>query len=241
MLTLALLLHPLLPPPQLPNHNHNLNHNQTERDAVILQATDCQLNATGIIGGLDDRFAMQFTTRLTWRSPQHQQPHLQQFSPQVVAQQHQRELDQLAAEQQQLKSQPSGTASRMRAGWDRIRQASWPSSNGNNGSTAAAAGQSQKQQQQSGDAALRGSITGSAVVDVWCEVIPPFNMMPREVLVGTCNAVISGLISSLLPWFTRQLAADYAKWAQDAAYRAERAARSKPQQASVSQQDSLNN
>lgn len=61
--------------------------------------------------------------------------------------------------------------------------------------------------------------------------------MPREVLVGTCNTVISGLINSLLPWFTRQLASDYQKWAQDPSYRAERAARSKPKQV---QQDSVN-
>jgi hypothetical protein len=62
--------------------------------------------------------------------------------------------------------------------------------------------------------------------------------MPREVLVGSCNTVISGLVNSLLPWFTRQLAADYQKWAADAAYRAARAARSRPQQI---QQDSSNN
>jgi hypothetical protein len=203
----------------------------TEAGAVVLQATDCQLNATGIMGGLDEKFAMQFTTRLTWNSPQHQ--HLQ-FPPKVQEQQHQRELDLLAAEQQQLRAQqqqqaqvngataaPAGStagstaSSSIRAGWDRLRHGSWT---GKSSSTAA---------QAPGSA---GSITGSAVVDVWCEVIPPFNLMPREVLVGTCNTVISGLVNSLLPWFTRQLAADYQKWAQDAAYRAARAARSKPRQ-----------
>jgi hypothetical protein len=45
---------------------------------------------------------------------------------------------------------------------------------------------------------------------------------------STCNAVMRGLVSSLLPLFMRQLAADYGKWATDEAYRAERAARSKP-------------
>ncbi|WIA38300.1 hypothetical protein OEZ86_001640 [Tetradesmus obliquus] len=55
-----------------------------EDDAVLLQATDCQLNATGIMGALDSKFAMQFQTRLTWTShthsrlPNHQQQH-QQF------------------------------------------------------------------------------------------------------------------------------------------------------------------
>jgi hypothetical protein len=222
----------------------------SEAEAVILQATDCQLNATGIMGGLDEKFAMQFTTRLTWKSPQHQQQQSQQFAPpQAQEQQHRRELDMLAAEQQQLKAQQvqrqqqqaqaqangsaagagsSSTGSSIRAGWDRLRQASWP---GSSGTASAAAG--------GAVGTLRGSITGSAVVDVWCEVIPPFTMMPREVLVGTCNTVISGLVNSLLPWFTRQLAADYQKWAHDAAYRAARAARSRPKQ--VQQQDSTNN
>jgi hypothetical protein len=213
------------------------------QDAVILQATDCQLNATGIMGGLDEKFAMQFTTRLTWNSPQHQ--HVQQFAHQAQQQQHRREVELLSAEQQQLKAQKeqqqqqgdgsatsnssswsSSTGSSIRVRWDRLRQGSWSSSS--NGSSAA---------QASADT-LRGSITGSAVVDVWCEVIPPFTLMPREVLVGSCNTVISGLVNSLLPWFTRQLAADYQKWAADAAYRAARAARSRPQQI---QQDSSNN
>jgi hypothetical protein len=219
---------------------------KSEAAAVILQATDCQLNATGIMGGLDEKFAMQFTTRLTWKSPQHQQ-HPQQFAPQAQQQQqqHRRELDMLAAEQQQLKAQQlqqqqasgsaagagSRTGSSIRAGWDRLRQASWPgSSNGSSAASAAAGGAVDT---------LRGSITGSAVVDVWCEVIPPFTMMPREVLVGTCNTVISGLVNSLLPWFTRQLAADYQEWAHDSAYRAARAARSRPKQ--VQQQDISNN
>jgi hypothetical protein len=216
-------------------------------DAVILQATDCQLNATGIMGGLDEKFAMQFTTRLTWNSPQHQ--HVQQFAPQAQEQQHRREVELLSAEQQQLKAQQaqqqvgngsaagssgssswgSNTGTSIRAGWDRLRQGNWSSSSSsNNGSSTA---------QASADT-LRGSITGSAVVDVWCEVIPPFTLMPREVLVGSCNTVISGLVNSLLPWFTRQLAADYQKWAADAAYRAARAVRSRPQQV---QQDSSNN
>lgn len=210
-------------------------------DAVVLQATDCQLNATGIMGGLDGCFAMQFTTRLTWKSPQHPQ-HQQHLAPQEVQeQQHRRQLDALAAEQAQLKAQQQaqaqangaslGAGGSIREGWDRLRQGM------SSGSSNAA--QSGRAGAPAGGGALRGSITGSASVDVWCEVIPPFNLMPREVLVGTCNTVISGLINSLLPWFTRQLAADYQKWAREPAYRAARAARSRPQQ--VQQvQDSLN-
>lgn len=52
--------------------------------------------------------------------------------------------------------------------------------------------------------------------------------MPRETLERSCSAVLSGLARSLLPVFMRQLAADYARWAAEPAYRAARAARSKP-------------
>jgi hypothetical protein len=81
-------------------------------------------------------------------------------------------------------------------------------------------GQQQQQQQ--------GSIAGEAQVDVWCEVIPPFHLMPRASLEASCNAVLRGLVGSLLPLFVNQLASDYQRWAGDAAYRAHRAARSKP-------------
>ncbi len=73
-----------------------------------------------------------------------------------------------------------------------------------------------------------GEILGDAKLDVWSETLPPFNLMPRSMMESTCNAVMRGLVSSLLPLFMRQLAADYGKWATDEAYRAERAARSKP-------------
>jgi hypothetical protein len=36
-----------------------------EQDAVLLQATDCQLNATGIMGALDSKFAMQVSLHCT--------------------------------------------------------------------------------------------------------------------------------------------------------------------------------
>lgn len=64
--------------------------------------------------------------------------------------------------------------------------------------------------------------------DVWCEVIPPFNLMPRQLLEGTCNAVLAGVVNSLLPLFMRRLAADYEKWVDDEGYRRERASRRIP-------------
>ncbi|GBF87308.1 hypothetical protein Rsub_00019 [Raphidocelis subcapitata] len=73
-----------------------------------------------------------------------------------------------------------------------------------------------------------GVMTGTTSVEVYCEVVPPFNLMPREAMEGSCNAVLGGLVRSLLPVFMRQLAADYQRWAVDEAYRRERAARGRP-------------
>jgi hypothetical protein len=85
--------------------------------------------------------------------------------------------------------------------------------------------QEQRQQQQ---LLPDGEISGEATLDVWSEVLSPFNLMPRGVMEGTVSAVMRGLVGSLLPLFMRQLASDYGRWATDEAYRAERAARSKP-------------
>jgi hypothetical protein len=83
--------------------------------------------------------------------------------------------------------------------------------------------------QGKGQAALpEGEICGDATLDVWSETLPPFNLMPRQMLESSVSAVMRGLVGSLLPLFMRQLAADYARWAVDEQYRAERAARSKP-------------
>lgn len=40
--------------------------------------------------------------------------------------------------------------------------------------------------------------------------------------------VMSGLVNTLLPLFMRKLGADYQQWAQDGAYRAQRASRKVP-------------
>jgi hypothetical protein len=77
-------------------------------------------------------------------------------------------------------------------------------------------------------AAGLGSITGRLTLDVWSEVIPPFNLMPRDMLQGSCNVVMRGLVGSLLPMFVKRLAEDYRKWATDPIYRRERATRRIP-------------
>ena len=59
---------------------------------------------------------------------------------------------------------------------------------------------------------------------VWCEVLPPFHLMPRTLLATACNAVLRRALPSLLSVFVVQLGKDYARWAAEPDYRAARAA-----------------
>ncbi|KAI7843187.1 hypothetical protein COHA_003170 [Chlorella ohadii] len=70
----------------------------------------------------------------------------------------------------------------------------------------------------------QGSISAQAEVQVWSEVVGPFQAIPRGILQGTGNAVMGALMNALLPIFLRKLADDYVRWAGDPAYRARRAA-----------------
>jgi len=62
-------------------------------------------------------------------------------------------------------------------------------------------------------------INANLELEVLTEVIPPFQLLPRSVLEGTCNTVLRRLMKSLLPKFLQKLANDYTKWATDADYR----------------------
>lgn len=44
-------------------------------------------------------------------------------------------------------------------------------------------------------------LQGDLKLDVWSEVIQPFNLMPRFALEGTSNAVMNALVTGLLPKF----------------------------------------
>ena len=55
-------------------------------------------------------------------------------------------------------------------------------------------------------------------------MLPPFHLMPRGVLSGTCNAVLRSLVPRLLDAFVRSLKDDYKRWSADPGYRHERAA-----------------
>ena len=70
-----------------------------------------------------------------------------------------------------------------------------------------------------------GEIHGDLQLAVWSEVIPPFHLMPRQVLEAGGNAVLSGMMATLHPVFLRRLGDDYSHWARDEGYRRRRAAR----------------
>lgn len=76
---------------------------------------------------------------------------------------------------------------------------------------------------------LKEGLTGTSAdlkaggqLDVWCEVIPPFNLLPRSLLASTCNAVMRTVMKTMLSMFITRLAADYQRWATDEGYREER-------------------
>ncbi len=98
----------------------------------------------------------------------------------------------------------------------------WDSPASSSTSTTAIPVALQPQQQR---APTRGTIFADLDLHVWCEVIPPFNLLPRQgVLEPTANTVLGTLVNGLLPVFVRKLGADYERWAMDDGYRDRRAA-----------------
>lgn len=80
------------------------------------------------------------------------------------------------------------------------------------------------------------SVRGDLALDVFTEVLPPFDVLPRSLLEGTCNAVLGTLMSSLLPVFLKKLVQDYEKWATDETYRMKRMHIAQPCSESLPQQ-----
>lgn len=71
-------------------------------------------------------------------------------------------------------------------------------------------------------AARPATLTADVETSVWAEPVGPFLLVPRHALAAAGDALLSRLSAVLLPRFLGLLAADYAKWSQDAAYRAAR-------------------
>jgi hypothetical protein len=96
----------------------------------------------------------------------------------------------------------------------------WTQPSTSSASSPSASTSSGQQQQQQGittaaaAAAVvgEGSITASSQLDVWCEVVQPFHLMPRSVLESTCNSILQLTIDTLLPIFLGRLGSDYEKW-----------------------------
>ncbi|KAI8465071.1 MAG: hypothetical protein J3K34DRAFT_461617 [Monoraphidium minutum] len=178
-------------------------------DAVLLTSTRCRLRGSGPLAGLDDKFAMAFQTVITWRAG----------GGGGGADSAGGGGDGLAAAMAAAGDAAAAAAPDAGAGqaWRSLRSGLQQLRGGGGGGGGGGAV----------EVAL-GEMTGSASIEVFCEVVPPFHLMPRDALEGSCNAVLGGLVRSLLPVFMRQLAADYKRWAADPAYRAERAARSMP-------------
>ena len=62
-------------------------------------------------------------------------------------------------------------------------------------------------------------------LEIETEVVSPFTVVPRDVLVSTCNIVLKACMRTLLPAFIKELGKDYRRWSEDGAYRRQRANR----------------
>ncbi|KAL9179472.1 hypothetical protein ACHAXT_008762 [Thalassiosira profunda] len=67
------------------------------------------------------------------------------------------------------------------------------------------------------------SITADTSIDVDVDVPPPFSRIPKRILERTGNAAMRLSLRYIQANFVNNLAADYAKWATDSAYRKYRA------------------
>jgi len=168
----------------------------TRADAVVLHATRCQLRGSGPLAALDEKFSMAFTTVITWEGG----------GGGVAGGGGAAGTNAAAAVAGPAAAGSSTGSSSSSSGVGGAQQA-WESLRGGlqswrtPGSSSTSASTTEQH--------ALGSMTGSASIEVFCEVIPPFQLMPRDVLEGSCNAVLGGLVKSLLPVFMRQLAADY--------------------------------
>ena len=70
------------------------------------------------------------------------------------------------------------------------------------------------------------AMKAQTTLEVWCEVVPPFNLLPKAFLEKSCNAVLRTTLKTLLKAFMVELKDDYHLWSTDESYRKERAKRS---------------
>jgi hypothetical protein len=53
--------------------------------------------------------------------------------------------------------------------------------------------------------------------------VAPFNLLPKSLLVATCNGVVRTVMTTMLTIFVTKLVQDYQRWAAEDDYRLERA------------------
>eukprot|EP00213_Chloropicon_mariensis_P005467 CAMPEP_0197484424 /NCGR_PEP_ID=MMETSP1309-20131121/57396_1 /TAXON_ID=464262 /ORGANISM="Genus nov. species nov., Strain RCC998" /LENGTH=295 /DNA_ID=CAMNT_0043027063 /DNA_START=152 /DNA_END=1039 /DNA_ORIENTATION=- len=81
-------------------------------------------------------------------------------------------------------------------------------------------------EEASGGSSSNLGMKAQTSLQVWCEIVPPFNLLPTAFLEKSCNAVLRTTLNSLLKAFMIELKDDYHLWSTDSSYREERARRS---------------
>ncbi|KAK9822984.1 hypothetical protein WJX81_000572 [Elliptochloris bilobata] len=161
---------------------------------VSILSTGCRLRGSELLQRLrlDERVAIEFATHLTW-------------------------ADGVPPAGAFLNGNGSGIRTATYAGADSAEDGSWQ-----NGARELAGRLTRPFAGLGGGGGdtpdIGGKIHAVSEVTVWSEVVPPFNLMPREALQAAGNTVLAGVMRTLLPLFLRRLADDYEKWASDNGY-----------------------
>jgi len=64
-----------------------------------------------------------------------------------------------------------------------------------------------------------GKLFCKTALEVYCEALQPFAVLPRPTLEGSCNAVLSTFGPSIMRLFLEKLSQDYHRWSRDSSYR----------------------
>ena len=67
------------------------------------------------------------------------------------------------------------------------------------------------------------SLEVTSFLDVWCEVVPPFHLVPISFLERSCSVIVNATLKALVKVFTSHLLDDFRLWSSSEKYRSERA------------------
>lgn len=156
---------------------------------VVLHSRACHLPGSPLFASLEGRFALQFSVELSW------QPWAAgdgEAGAQLAA------AAAAPAEVAPLGTELGGSGSREAAALTASAQRH--------------EGGAEEEEAAEQGAGGEGEITGRLSVEVWAEVVPPFHLLPRGVVEGTCNAVMGAAIKALLPLFMSRWAGWQGRW-----------------------------